>query len=153
MTLRRQRTLFETLTVDAAPKIVAEGNLNEKRNACYKNGDITMANFKNGVIRDGSSIGSGRSLGNIKDGIVRDGSSKGAGRALGNVKNGIVRDGSSPGSGKALFNVKGDIVKNGSSPGAGSTLGKIKDYNIKGMERELDEEIVAAFHFLVKKIV
>ena len=36
-----------------------------------------MANFKDGVIRDGSSIGSGKSLGNIKDGVIRDGSSKG----------------------------------------------------------------------------
>jgi len=32
-------------------------------------------------------------------------------------------------------------------------LGKLKDLTIKGMERELDEEIVAAYHFFIKKIV
>jgi len=29
----------------------------------------------------------------------------------------------------------------------------LEDYQIKGMERELDADIVAAYHFLVKKIV
>lgn len=29
-----------------------------------------MANYKDGVIRDGSSVGSGKALGNIKDGVV-----------------------------------------------------------------------------------
>jgi len=116
-------------------------------------GDYKMANFKDGVIRDGSSIGSGRALGNIKDGVIRDGSSLGSGRALGNVKDGIIRDGSSRSSGRALFNVKGDVVRNGSSLGSGNMIGKVGDYSIKGMERELDADIVAAYHFLVKKIV
>jgi hypothetical protein len=115
--------------------------------------NLSMANFKDGVVRDGSSIGSGKAMGNIKDGIIRDGSSKGSGRALGNVKDGIIRDGSSKGSGKVLFNVKGDVVKNGSSLGAGRTIGKAIDFSIKGMERELNAEIVASYHFLVKKIV
>lgn len=77
----------------------------------------------------------------------------GAGRALGNVKNGIIRNGSSKGAGKALMNVKSGVVKDGSSLGAGRTIGKIGEYTIKGMERELDAEIVATYHFLVKKIV
>jgi hypothetical protein len=114
---------------------------------------FSMANFKDGVVRDGSSIGTGKAMGNIKDGIIRDGSSKGSGRALGNVKDGIIRDGSSKGSGKVQFNVKGDIVKNGSSLGAGRTIGKAIDFWIKGMERELEAEMVAAYHFLVKKII
>ena len=52
-----------------------------------------------------------------------------------------------------MFNAKGGVVRNGSSIGSGSTIGKLKDFPIKGMERELDAEIVAAYHFLVKKIV
>jgi len=32
-----------------------------------------MANFKNGVIRDGSSIGNGNILGNLKNGVIRKG--------------------------------------------------------------------------------
>ncbi|MGG7056413.1 hypothetical protein [Nitrosomonas sp. ANs5] len=90
-------------------------------------------------------------MANFKDGVIKDGSSKGTGKALGNVKDGVIKDGLSKGTGKALFNVKGDIVKNGSSLGIGSTIGKVCDFTIKGMERELDAEIVAAYHFLVKK--
>ncbi len=45
-----------------------------------------MANYKDGKIRDGSSIGSGSSIGNIKDGKIRDGGSLGAGKTLGNIK-------------------------------------------------------------------
>jgi hypothetical protein len=66
---------------------------------------------------------------------------------------GIIRDGSSKGFGNALFNVKDGVVRDGSSLGFGKTIGKISDFTIKGMERELDAEIVAAYHFLVKKIV
>lgn len=72
-------------------------------------------------------------MSNFKDGVIRDGSSKGAGRAILNVKNGLVRD--------------------GSSLGGGRNIGKVSDFTIKGMERELDSEIVAAYHFLVKKII
>ena len=74
-------------------------------------------------------------MSNFKDGVIRDGSSAGAGSALGNVKDGVVRAGS------------------GTSQGSGSTKGKVKDYTIKGMEREDDAEIVAAYHFLVKKFL
>ena len=65
----------------------------------------------------------------------------------------MVRNGQSKGSGSALFNVKDGVVKNGQSLGSGSTIGKVSDFTIKGMERELDSEIVATYHFLVKKIV
>ena len=33
-----------------------------------------MANFKNGIIYDGSSPGSGKKLGNIKNDVIYDGS-------------------------------------------------------------------------------
>ena len=96
-----------------------------------------MANFKDGVIRDGSSAGTGAPLGNIKGGVIRQGSSSGlgTGRPVGNVKDGVVRAGSSSGL------------------GTGSTKGKVSQYSIKGMERESDAEIVAAYHFLVKRFL
>jgi len=31
-------------------------------------------------------------------------------------------------------------------------IGKVNDFAIKGMEREKDDTIVAAYHFLAKKI-
>ena len=45
-----------------------------------------MANFKNGVIKDGSSPGSGRALGNVKNGVVKNGSSPGSGSTIGKVR-------------------------------------------------------------------
>lgn len=110
--------------------------------------------FKNGVIRDGSQI-----LGNIKQGIIRKGtySTAGSGQIVGNTKNGIIREGSSSvaGSGHIIGNVKDQTVKVGSSSvaGSGQTKGKVKDYSIPGMEREKDEDIVACYHFLVKKFL
>jgi hypothetical protein len=92
-------------------------------------------------------------MANFKDGVVRDGSSAGTGKAFGNIKDGVVRDGSSKGTGKAIFNIKGGAVRDGSSVGTGKTIGKFSAYTIKGMERELDAEIVATYHFLIKKIV
>lgn len=115
------------------------------------------SNFKDGIIRDRSSIGSGNVLGNIKGGIIRKGSgSVGSGSIVGNVKDGVIREGSSsnPGSGNVIGSVKnGDVYKGtGSSAGSGSKIGKVKDFSITGMEREKDEDMVAAYHFLVKKI-
>ena len=49
--------------------------------------------------------------------------------------------------GHTLGKVDGDYVKDH----MGHTLGKVKDYTIRGMEREKDVTIVAAYHFLVKK--
>lgn len=112
-------------------------------------GSQNMVSYDNGIIQDDS----GKVLGNILSGIIRDGDSKGAGNPLGNVNKGVIRDGSSKGDGNALFNVKGGAVRNGSSPGAGIAIGKIADFGIKGMEGELAEERVAAYHFLVEKIV
>jgi len=65
----------------------------------------------------------------------------------------MIRTGSSLGSGSTIGNVKDGVVRNGSSKGSGSTVGKVADYMIKGMERERDDEIVAAYHFLVKKFL
>jgi hypothetical protein len=67
------------------------------------------------------------------------------------VKDGLIRNGSSKGTGTVLFNVKGDVVRNGSSLGTGSIVGEVVDFSIKGMEREVDAEIVGAYYFLVKK--
>ena len=52
-----------------------------------------MANFKDGVIRDGSSPGHGRALGNVKSGIVRDGSSSGHGSTKGKAKDYKIKGG------------------------------------------------------------
>lgn len=110
-----------------------------------------MANFKAGVIRDGNSTGSGSAIGNIKDGIIRDGHSLGSGKALGNVKDGVIRDGSSRGSGHALMNIKNGIIREGI--GQGRQVGKVSNCTIKGMENEPAEEIVAVYHFLIRRIV
>ena len=91
---------------------------------------FNMTNFRDGVVRNGSSIGSGSAIGNIRDGVVRDGQSRGSGRALGNVRDGVVRDGQSRGSGRALFNIKDGVVRNGQSGGSGSTIGKVKYFTI-----------------------
>jgi len=145
-----------SLHSDAVPSKCAEQSCGKGVAIDFKhNFEINQmsANFREGVVRDGMSVGSGNALGNIKDGVIRNGSSVGSGSALGNVKNGVIRDGSSKGSGRAIINVKGDTVRNGSSLGSGNPIGKVKDFSIKGMERELDADIVAAYHFLVKRIV
>jgi hypothetical protein len=116
------------------------------------NRENKMANFKDGIIREGSSIGSGSALGNIKDHIVRSGGYLGGGSAVGNIKDGIIREGGYAGGGKAIFNVKDGIVRDGGYLGGGKQIGKVSDYKIIGMERELDADIVAAYHFFVKKI-
>ena len=53
------------------------------------------------------------------------------------------------------MNIKDGIVRVGSSSslGNGDKKGSSDDYAIKGMERELDADMVATYHFLVKKIV
>lgn len=96
-----------------------------------------MANFKDGVIRDGSAVGAGRALGNLKGGVIRSGPSPGSGMALGNVKDGVIRNGPSAGSGR----------------GAGMIVGKVSDFTIRGIERERDDEIVAVYHFLIKRFL
>ena len=54
-------------------------------------------------------------MANYKDGIIRDGSSPGSGRCLGNVKNGIIREGFSPnlGSGSNVGKVRDFSIKGG----------------------------------------
>ena len=94
---------------------------------------------------------------NFKDGIIREGRSIGYGSILGNIKGGIIRKGSSstPGYGNAIGNVKNDYVYKGSSTsvGYGTKVGQVKDFTIPGMEREKDEDMVACYHFLVKKFL
>lgn len=120
---------------------------------------MSNANYKDGIVRDGSSIGNGTILGNIKNGIIRKGTSSSAGNGdiQGNVKGGVVRKGasSSIGNGDIIMNIKDGVVRVGSSSslGNGDKKGSADDYAIKGMERELDADMVATYHFLVKKIV
>ena len=114
--------------------------------------DPGKINYKDGIVRDGSSIGSGKILGNFKDGIIRDGQSRGSGRILGNIKDGVIRDGQSLGAGKPLLNIKDGIVRDGQTPGAGRTIGKVSQFTVKGIEREHDATIVAVYHFFVKKL-
>ena len=50
---------------------------------------------------------------NIKDGVIRNGSSIGSGSAIGNVKNGVIRksSSSSAGSGNSIGKVKDYTIK------------------------------------------
>jgi len=111
-------------------------------------------NFKNGLLKNGSGLGSGSTLGNGKNGVIRDGSGLGSGRALGNVKNGVIRDGSSTGSGRALGSAKNGAIYNGSSLGAGKKIGSVSDIlkKVKGLDNVDDATAVALYHFLVKEI-
>ena len=95
-----------------------------------------MANFKDGVIRNGSSPGSGSPVGNVKNGVIRKGGSgsAGGGTAVGNVKNGYVYKG---GSGSA---------------GGGSKIGRVKDYSMRGSDYMDEATAVACYHFLIKNI-
>jgi hypothetical protein len=116
-------------------------------------GKVNMGNYADSIIRDGSTIGSGKVLGNIFGGLIREGDARGSGNVLGNVKNGIVRDGSTVGSGDVLFNVKAGKVRDGATLAVGNAFGRLCDFPILGMEREPQAEMVAAHHFFVKKIL
>ena len=117
-------------------------------------------NFKEGIIRESSGlgIGSGVPIGNVKRYVIYQGSSynPGNGKRLGNVKDGVIREGqySTPGNGHPIGNVKNGNVYSGNSSTAGNghKIGKVDDFTIPGMEHERDDLIVAAWHFLVKKI-
>ena len=117
-------------------------------------------NYKNGIIRESNAnaLGTGDVLGNLKDDIIRSGSAaaKGTGRVVGNTKNGVIFESSSAavGTGRPIGSVKNGYVFKGSAnaAGTGSRIGKVEDFVINGMEREKDENIIAAWHFLVKKI-
>ena len=52
-----------------------------------------------------------------------------------------------------LFNIRNGIVKKGSIVGGGNQIGKVNDFLIKGMEKEQEAEMVACYHFFVKKII
>ncbi len=134
-----------------------------------------MANFKDGIIRDGNTVGTGKTLGNIKDGVIRVGNaaSAGGGNVVGNVKDGVIRVGNnaSAGGGNVIGNVKDGVIRvgNNASAGGGNVIGNVKDgviragsgglgqgeiiAKIKGTEGYDDDEIVAAYHFLIKEII
>ena len=52
-----------------------------------------------------------------------------------------------------MGNLKYGILRDSSYLGSGRIVGKVSDYIIKGMEGERDSEIVAAYYFLIQKIV
>lgn len=118
------------------------------------------SNYKNGIIRESNAkaLGYGDVLGNLKDDIIRSGSVavKGSGHVVGNTKNGVIFENTvaAVGSGRPIGSVKNGYVFKGSTNAAGSgvRVGKVSDFTIDGMEREKDENIIAAWHFLVKKI-
>ena len=90
---------------------------------------------------------------NFVDGVVRTGSFKGMGEPLCNVVDGVVKTGAWKEMGQGLFNVLDGVAREGTMKGLGTSLGKVNKFAIKGMEKELDAEMVAAYHFFVKKIV
>lgn len=108
-----------------------------------------MGNFDNGIIRSGTTIGDGEILGNIFQGVIKDGDGRGVGNTVGNVKQGVVKDA----DGNALFNVKRGMVRNGHTAGSGIAIGKIGEFSVSGMQTEPADEMVAAYHFFVNKIV
>ena len=91
--------------------------------------------FKNGEIRENGSL-----LGKIRNGELRDKN----GNLLGKTKDNDIRDKTNALVGK----VKDGYVFSKFS----SRIGKVKDYTIDGIEREKDVDIVACYHFLIKKI-
>lgn len=93
--------------------------------------------YANGVIKDGRGV----KLGELKQGVVRDA----AGRKQGDFWNGYVRDS----NGRNLLALHSGTV----TTTTGKRLGKVSQFTIKGMERESDGNIVAVYHFLIKKLV
>lgn len=108
-------------------------------------GSQNMVSYGNGLIQDDS----GKVLGNVMSGTIRDGDKMGTGNTLGNVKHGLVCDD----SGNVLFNVKKGVIRDGTALGGGLNLGKVGDLDISGTLGQPADEIVASYHFLVKKIV
>jgi len=90
--------------------------------------------FKNGDIRENGQI-----LGRLHDDVIRNN----VGAVLCRTRNDEIRNN----AGTLIGKVKDGVVR---SP-TGMRLGNVKDYMIDGMEHEKDVNIVAAYHFLVKK--
>lgn len=90
--------------------------------------------FQNGDIRE-----NGQLLGKLHNDEIRDK----VGTLLGKTQNDEIRDR----IGGLVGKVKDGYVysKNG------SRLGRVSDYMIDGMQHEKDVNIVAVYHFLVKK--
>ena len=98
--------------------------------------DKNMANikFQNGDIRE-----NGQLLGKCKNDEVRDK----VGNLLGKTRNDEIRDR----IGALVGKVKDGYVYSK----IGARLGRVTDYMIDDMQHEKDVNIVAAYHFLVKK--
>lgn len=108
-------------------------------------GSKKMASYDNGLVQDDS----GKVVGNVWAGLVRDGDAAGTGNTVGQVKHGLISDS----TGNVLFNVKKGVIRDGTALGGGLSLGKVGDLNIAGMLGQPADEVVAGYHFLVKKIV
>lgn len=91
--------------------------------------------FRNEEIRENGSL-----LGKIRNGEIRDKS----GNLLGKTRDTEIRER----SGNLLGKTKDGYVFSRS----GSRIGKVSDYMIEDMQHEKDVDIVACYHFLVKKI-
>ncbi|MFT5395772.1 MAG: hypothetical protein ACI85N_000960 [Gammaproteobacteria bacterium] len=108
-------------------------------------GSKNMASFDNGLVQDDS----GKVVGNVWAGVVRDGEAAGAGNPIGKVKHGLISDT----DGNVLFNVKKGVIRDGVALGGGLSLGKVGDLDISGALGQPQDEVVAGYHFLVKKVV
>lgn len=97
-----------------------------------------MANikFQNGDVRE-----NGQLLGKCKNDEVRDR----CGALLGKTKHDEIRSN----TGTLIGKVRDGCVYSAN----GSRLGRIDEYMIDGMQHEKDVNIVAAYHFLVKKFL
>ena len=115
---------------------------------------MTTVKFNKGIVYIDNKI-----VGNVKEHVFRQGTSStpGTGTVDGNVKNDVIRAGlsSTLGTGSILGNVKNEYVYRGSSstPGTGTRVDKVSKFTIPGMERESDADIVAAYHFFIKKFL
>jgi hypothetical protein len=91
--------------------------------------------FHNGEIRE-----NGRLLGKLRNDIIYDKS----GITLGKTRNDEIHDRSGITLGK---------VRDGYVYRSGMRLGRVSDYMIDDMQHEKDVNIVACYHFLVKKFL
>jgi len=97
-----------------------------------------MANikFQNGDIRENGIL-----IGKLRNNEIRNN----MGTLIGKTRN---DDEIRNSMGTLIGKVKDGIVRSS----IGTRIGNVKDYMIDGMQREKDVNMVAAYHFLVKKI-
>lgn len=95
---------------------------------------MTNIRFQNGDIRENGTL-----LGKLRNDEIRDK----VGNLLGKTRNDEIRDR----IGALVGKVKDGYVYSK----IGARLGRVTDYMIDDMQHEKDVNIVAAYHFLVKK--